>query len=302
MPNGEVLHLRDIGKPLEPTDEVEAPAADSGGAVPAIATESAAAGESAPSLHAGATVESDTQLSPSLPESLSNLSSHPAWSISKAQTLRKHFSDEAIVSLHALLVEGRDPPPKSDNGWGIRKPREQVDPEEAAMNVEEAAIQGVGAEAGPSDVGGGGRGRGQGRERGRGRGARGGRGGRGGARLAEQGKWWTAYEDEREVVSQVSRLAVTRITLHADLTQPMPLKEDRSAAHKVIRELFPGTFETGTKQVEGEEALRLTVKWSRGQAHPRREKQQQSGTSCRSPLFSFLSSGRTSLHPGECTR
>jgi hypothetical protein len=45
-----------------------------------------------------------------------------------------------------------------------------------------------------------------------------------------------------------------------------------------MRELFPMMFDTGTKQLPGEEATRLTIKWSRGQDTQRREKPGQKCT------------------------
>jgi tRNA pseudouridine13 synthase len=200
LPNGEVLHLKDIGRPVEDADVEPA----NGDNDKAQSNPLAADHVVAPSTSGAPEASDDSE---PLPETLANLASHRAWSTVKAQTLRKHFSDETVVSLHALLVEGKNPPPKPDAGWGSRKPKEVVDPEETAMNVDSAdkADSAGTDEAGPSESSLGGRGRGQGRDRGRGRG-RGGRGGRGGGRQQDGDKWWTSYEDEREVVSQVRAL------------------------------------------------------------------------------------------------
>ncbi|ORY23532.1 pseudouridine synthase [Naematelia encephala] len=206
VPNGQVLHLKNIGKPVEPVEE-EKP--DKG--------------------KEKAENETDLEATP-LPDNL-NFEPIKNWTTTTTRQLRPHLSDETIISLHSLLVEGRDPPPKSDSGWGSRQPKAQVEEteEENAMNAE-------------SSVGNGGRG--QGRDRGRGRGR--GRGGRGGGRAGDD-KWWAANTDDREVVSQ-----------------PITGKEERTAAHQAIRELFKGLFESSSK--DSPEGSRLVIKWSRGNA------------------------------------
>ena len=45
----------------------------------------------------------------------------------------------------------------------------------------------------------------------------------------------------------------------------MPDKDKRAAAHRVIRELFNGVFETSSRELPGESAQRLVIKWARGQ-------------------------------------
>lgn len=139
-----------------------------------------------------------------LPESV-RFESLPLWTSATTRALRPVFSDPTIASLRALLVEGKDPPPKSDGGWGSRKARVEaaVGNEEEAMNVEE----GSNATTAVVDRSIGSGGRGQGRDRGRGRG-RGGRGGRGGGRGGGSEQWWVGMADDREVLSQVGHLRV----------------------------------------------------------------------------------------------
>jgi tRNA pseudouridine13 synthase len=124
----------------------------------------------------------------------------PQWTAATTRSLRPVFSDSSIKALYALLVEGKEPPPKVDAGWGTRKARVEVAAvnEETAMNVSEEAAANASAPAVSS------RGRGQGRDRGRGRG---GRGGRGGGRGGES-EQWTANKDDREVLSQVNSSSV----------------------------------------------------------------------------------------------
>ncbi|WWD22862.1 hypothetical protein CI109_107357 [Kwoniella shandongensis] len=234
--DGEVLHLKDISKPVEPT--AAATATSNGKGKGKLNEEEAANGdiEATP-----AQVEEQVEESP-LPETLQLLSSHKFWTTEKATKLRHHLSDETIIALHALLVEGKDPPPKSDAGWG--GPRKSTtaaatgNSEEDAMN---AAAGGEEVQAQTQAQGGGRGGRGQGRDRGRGRG---GRGGRGGGRGGAAGGW--VPEDDREVLSQ-----------------PIASKEERTAAHQIIRELFNGSFESSSKDVPGETGQRLVIKWSR---------------------------------------
>lgn len=143
-----------------------------------------------------------------LPESL-RFEPLPTWSSKTTRTLRPVFSDPTIASFHALLVEGKDPPPKSDGGWGSRKAKVEaaVGNEEEAMNIEEAG------NAAPAHIDGGSvGGRGQGRDRGRGRGRGGRGGGRGGRGGGDSDQWWV-YKDDREVLSQVSETPRTRCVL-----------------------------------------------------------------------------------------
>jgi len=120
---------------------------------------------------------------------------NPSWSATTSAELSPHFSDETIIALHTLLVQGKTPPPKSDTGWvsRIATAKSQETAEEAAMNAESSKGGMI-----TVDVGG----RGQGRDRGRGRGSS--RGSRGrGAHGSGGSEWWAANEDTREVISQV---------------------------------------------------------------------------------------------------
>ncbi|AFR94528.1 tRNA pseudouridine13 synthase [Cryptococcus neoformans C23] len=239
--DGEVLHLKDISKPQEPGSKEKDKEA-------AAVTEEEAANDQTDSAIETAPQTEESEATVDLPENL-RFAAHPQWSTSTTLKLRPHFTDETIISLHQLVEQGKDAPPKGDSGWGGRKKDTGSASEEIAKGEEEKE---EGEEAAFNDSTN--KGRGQGRDRGRGRGkdrgrGRGGRGGRGGGRNADSGSWWLTYEDEREVLSQ-----------------PVTSKEERAAAHKVLREVFPGMFESSTREVKGEEGQRLVIKWSSGGA------------------------------------
>jgi tRNA pseudouridine13 synthase len=125
---GEVLHLKDITKPSEPelaaAQEKEKTAAKEA--------------EDEKKEKSGLRIED-------LPELL-RFETNEKWPVSTTALLRDHFADETIVALHALFVEGKEAPPKSDSGWGSRekKPEEAVKPEEIKVEAEseEAAMAG----------------------------------------------------------------------------------------------------------------------------------------------------------------
>lgn len=164
--DSEILHLKDIGKPVEPEPE------------PSEAPKEAAA------VPAPEQDETDVGLPAEL-----QFATHANWSQKTTVALRSHFDDKTIISLHALLVEGKNPPPKQDSGWGSRPTqRTEQTEEEMALNIQEQ----------PAPT--------QGRDRGKGRGGRqGGKGGRDGP--------WKA-EDTREVVSQVIAAKDSRTAAH----------------------------------------------------------------------------------------
>jgi tRNA pseudouridine13 synthase len=197
------LRLKSIGKPVDPYDvprdrtkgkekEKEEPKAEH----EATAAAPVESREEVVEEKKEAELETDEDL----PENL-RFKPLPLWTATTTRTLRPVFSDECIAKLYALLVEGKEPPPKVDSGWGSRKARVEVASgnEEAAMNV--VGMREEEAPAPPSMYGDRGGGRGQGRDRGRGRG---GRGGRGGGRAGDNGQWANATKDDREVLSQVS--------------------------------------------------------------------------------------------------
>ncbi|OCF71410.1 tRNA pseudouridine13 synthase [Kwoniella mangroviensis CBS 8886] len=215
--DGTVLHLKDITKPSEPESEKPKPTPTP---TPSSTTEPASKED-----------EEEVDIS-TLPEPL-QFAPHPQWSTSTTVKLRNHLSDESIVALYGLLVEGKELPPKSDGGWGSRKPK--AEKEEGTMNEEEMVAN---ASSSTSNTGG----RGQGRDRGRGRDVRGDRRDGKGA----QGGW--KAQDTREVVSQ-----------------PITSKDARTAAHKVLRECFGTTFDSSTRETPGEEGSRLVIKYSSGQ-------------------------------------
>ncbi|WWC67110.1 uncharacterized protein I206_101017 [Kwoniella pini CBS 10737] len=230
--DGTVLHLNDINKPKEP--ESEKPKDTSGPSTSAISQKSAQAGE-------GDSKEEEEEEKvdiSSLPESL-HFQPLAHWSNSTTIKLRDHLSDETIISLYELLVDGKTPKPKQDGGWGSRVSSvvQQAGKEEGAVNEEENAIATAGASSENRGQGGS---RGQGRDRGRGRDSNRGRGGR--DSKGAQGGWKV---DSREVLSQ-----------------PITSKEARGAAHKILRECFGSTFESTTRETPGEEGQRLVIKYA----------------------------------------
>jgi len=199
--------LKSIGKPVDPYDlprdrtkgkekdqakeqENQEPKAEIEAAPPAEAKEEVVEEKK----------EAEPETDEDLPETL-RFKPLPLWTATTTRTLRPVFSDGCVAKLYALLLEGKEPPPKVDSGWGSRKARVEVASgnEEAAMNVD--GMREEEAPAPPSMYGDRGGGRGQGRDRGRGRG---GRGGRGGGRAGDNGQWANATKDDREVLSQVS--------------------------------------------------------------------------------------------------
>lgn len=85
------------------------------------------------------------------------------------------------------------------------------------------------------------------------------------------------------------------------MTQIIVSKEERAAAHKVIRDLFEGTFESSVREVAGEKGQRLAIRWGAGRIRQRNDK--QGGGKGKFPLRSFYfssdhwTSGTTTLHP-----
>ena len=256
--DGTVLHLLDIKKPEE-----DASKKDKG-----KSRDSRAQQADLPSQHGttieGAEPEHVEEREDGLLDEL-RFEPHASWTSAKTFALRHHLSDAPIKALHDLFVDGRDPPPKQDQGWGQRKMHEPViGEEELAMNLDGAAVDEVSAPSTQNNERGGGRGQGRDRGWGRGRGGRGGRGGKGGGAREE---WWMANGDTREVLSQVSTefFAVfsLRDTQLRALVQPITEKEKRTAAHKAIRELFDGAFETTSREVVDGEGHMLVIKWAR---------------------------------------
>ncbi|KAL7420189.1 multisubstrate pseudouridine synthase 7 [Cryptotrichosporon argae] len=282
---GEVARLKDIGKPVEPGSKqkdkgkgkgkaVEG-AAGPGPAASADASASAAPAEAAQADAKAAASDAPVEAKPAVPDmpaeaepavsdtpaeakptvadtavdatdanadaDVSDLPAAlrfaplPKWPGSTTCALFAHFSEPTIVGLHTLFVEGRDAPPRRDAGWGTRV-KDEVKEEEAGNAAAPAAQAEEDAANGAA-----GKGRGQGRDRGRGRERdRGGRGGRGGGRGGAT-PW--KPEDTREVVSQA-----------------IAEKDRRAAAHKIVRELFGGQFDTSAREVDGAQCV--VVKWA----------------------------------------
>jgi tRNA pseudouridine13 synthase len=200
--DGEVLRLKSIGKPVDPFDvpKDRSKGKEKEKEEPKVELEAAPAPE-AKAEEVEEKKEAEPENDEDLPETL-RFKPLPLWTATTTRTLRPIFSDECIAKLYALLVEGKEPPPKVDSGWGSRKARVEVASgnEEAAMNVDGMREEDSANVPAPSRDNGGGRG--QGRDRGRGRGGRG--GGRGGGRAGDNGQWMNATKDDREVLSQVS--------------------------------------------------------------------------------------------------
>ncbi|KAH6915349.1 pseudouridine synthase [Coprinopsis sp. MPI-PUGE-AT-0042] len=150
------------------------------------------------------------------------------WPASFDETLRPFLSDESREKLKTMFLEGPEPPLVSDSGWAGRASKTSNGDAEATPGAEPAPEL-------PSSSGRGGRG---------GRGSRG-RGGRGGGR---GGGRPGAREDHRKVISE-----------------PMDSKENRTAFHKVVRELFKGKLDTETDtSVPSDDGQRIVIKWGRG--------------------------------------
>ncbi|RXK34962.1 hypothetical protein M231_07776 [Tremella mesenterica] len=252
-PNGEVLHLKDITKPSEPGQEKRADVekSDNGSVVP---TTTAVEKEEIPESHA----ELPTEL---------HFPPSSQWPISTTQSLRKVFSDQSIIALHTLFIEGKVAPRRSDSGWGSRQAVV-----EAEVASEEAGMNGMPRDGylGRSPRGGdrGGRGRG---------GSRGGRGGRGGG----SGGVGTV-QDDREVITT---------------------KEARTEAHKTIRELFKSAFETSTRQLEGEEGSRIIIKWAHGsssQTRQQKPKQDDKKDKIKLPPYIHFTLHKTNRETQDC--
>jgi tRNA pseudouridine13 synthase len=108
------------------------------------------------------------------------------WPARFSAALSPYLSEEAVVKLKDMFLEGSEPPFVSDSGWSARGTVEGS--ESSAPPTEETVPEA--------------RGRGRGRGRGN-RGARGGRGGRGGGRPE-------ARPDHRKVLSDV-RTSLSRV-------------------------------------------------------------------------------------------
>lgn len=187
----------DIGPPTDPESEppaVAETAAPSGGVTVTETTSSLSS-----------SVEEQSDLPPHL-----RFADHPSWAASITPALRTHFSDETVLALHELLLEGKDVRPHQDAGWGSRptKRTPEATEEEMAMNVESSTSQG--------------------RDRGRGRSGNARTGGR------KDGPWQP--EDKREVVSQVSFVFVFSLTL-------------RSSRTRRVERLHTTQFESSSREV-----------------------------------------------------
>ncbi|BEI86130.1 hypothetical protein CcaverHIS002_0604170 [Cutaneotrichosporon cavernicola] len=188
--SGEIVHLVDIGAPTEGLADAQkvGPVSEQKPQVADVAE--------------GPAKNTVTDANPE-PSSQLVVDNRPDWTGSTTTALRSHFSDETIVALHALLLEGKDVKRPVDAGWG--GPRLKMTDEEEEMNI------------------------GQGRGRGRGR-------------QQSDPSWGPA--DKREVVSQV-----------------ISEKEARGAAHKAIRELFNGRFETSARDDPNGDQ-KIVIRWS----------------------------------------
>lgn len=204
--SGDIVHLVDIGAPADRATQPP-------GAGPSSEPQLEFAKNAEPSAE-----NTSTETGPELPAELT-FEAHPEWPASTTTALRTRFSDETIVALHALFLEGKDARKPVDAGWG--SPRLKMTDEEEAMNIS------------------------QGRDRGRGRSGRQG-----------HSNQSCGPSETREVVSQVGEptFYVNRKVISE--------KESRGAAHKAIRELFKGRFETSVRDdLNG--GQRIVIRWAR---------------------------------------
>jgi tRNA pseudouridine13 synthase len=108
--SGDILHLKNIGKPEEAPQQVEQKD------------------------------ETPQAVAQDLPAEL-QFEVHPDWTPSTTAALRPHLADETIKALHALLFDGKHPRPTQDAGWGSRQARQEdkANEEEMAMNQSDPA-------------------------------------------------------------------------------------------------------------------------------------------------------------------
>lgn len=169
-------------------------------------------------------------------------SSEP-WPEHFTTKLSPFLSEEAILQIKQMYLEGPEPPRVSDSGWGGRTNKSSEGIE--VGNTEQASDAVMASNRdGKNDKGRGGRGR------------RGGRaGGRGGGR-----------EDHRKVLSEVWSLTPSLIHFSVcSFIQPITSKVTRTDLHKVIRDLFHGKLDSETDSTgpASDEGSRIVIKWGR---------------------------------------
>ncbi|KAF7332007.1 TRUD domain-containing protein [Mycena kentingensis (nom. inval.)] len=197
--DGNVIHLKDLQKPTSPKSEEEQ--------------------EQDESAHSDGKPEASAE--PAGPEE--------PWPERFNTRLSEFLSEDAILKLKEMFLEGPVPPRVPDSGWGSRPVLA-----ESTGAAEETTAEAPNIETAqePTSARGGRGGRGRG-----GRGFRGGRGGRPGGR-----------EDHRKVV-----------------TEPIQSKTTRTNLHKTIRNLFGGKLESEAEvtTAASDEGTRIVIKWNR---------------------------------------
>ncbi|OSX60298.1 hypothetical protein POSPLADRAFT_1075036 [Postia placenta MAD-698-R-SB12] len=248
--DGNVIHVKSLTKPESspkkkedtkenhPAAEEGAPSAQptsdsTNGPVPPTTEPSEKADES---TEAAENVVAEMAGTPNAaPNCESSQTQNEPWPEQFTAKLTAFLSEETVVKIKELYLEGPEPPFVSDSGWGGRQAKPAEDDNKPEGEDTPAAPEAPEEE--PKQ----GRGK-RGRDRGvrGGRGARGGRGGRGGRPGAR--------EDHRRV-----------------LTDPIASKTTRTGLHQAVRELFGGKLDTETdlNTPADDEGSRIVIKWSR---------------------------------------
>ncbi|KAF4620035.1 hypothetical protein D9613_005316 [Agrocybe pediades] len=222
--DGNVIHLKTLGKPESPKKEKEVEEtvkAPEQAASPDIAVPTTS--ESQPTDQDVAKV--DEQQSEEQVEKKAPTKEEP-WPEHFNASLSAFLDEEKIKQLKSIYLEGPEPPRVSDNGWGGRVASSTgVEPAEPAENAPE-----------PEEKGG--------RDNRRGRGGK--RGGRGGGRGGRAG---AGREDTRKVVSNPIASKDTRTAFHKVIRELFNGKLD--------------TETDMTAPSSADEGSRIVVKWAR---------------------------------------
>lgn len=70
--------------------------------------------------------------------------------------------------------------------------------------------------------------------------------------------------------------------------QPLENKDNRTSAHRIIREKFNGLFETSTRQLAGEEGSRIVIQYARGGSGRQQRNQKPQNGNAKKPGAPFL--------------
>ncbi|KAL5487840.1 PUS7 [Sanghuangporus weigelae] len=235
--NGEVIHIQSLEVPSSETKKQTA--VDEGSSGRTVHQDTAPMGQpgdeavEAPMAQAeekkgsGAPVTEEQCVKGKVVPKPEDVKSEP-WPESYNSSLSPYLSESLISQLKQMYLEGSEPPLVSDSGWAGRQQKSLESGNDGASNDKEGNEEAV-AEVKASS-------KNQRGKRGRDRGGRGrGGGGRNGDRT-----------DTRKVISD-----------------PIESKSDRTAFHKVIRELFGGKLETETDTKNSDNDGRIIIRWAR---------------------------------------